>query len=161
MPVILASGSRDGSIRLWDIRKSGSRACITVLNQEGREKVTTTTTSCSYKADYSHLRIPDGKKQKKDNKKRKLNDQQQQKQKQLDGAPNNYHSNQNTIMIFLLCLIIPLGLTISFGLIGKDFLGVFVSKIFSMLIVPIETAFISSVYLFLKNKKNQDEVINS
>ena len=70
-------------------------------------------------------------------------------------------SNQNTIMIFLLCLIIPLGLTISFGLIGKDFLGVFVSKIFSMLIIPIETAFISSVYLFLKNKKNQDDVINS
>ena len=98
MPVILASGARDGSIRLWDIRKSGSRACITVLNQEGREKVTTTTTSCSYKADYSHLRIPDDKKKKKDNKKRKLNDQQQQKQKQLDGAPNNYHSNQNTII---------------------------------------------------------------
>ena len=70
-------------------------------------------------------------------------------------------SNQNTIMIFLLCLIIPLGLTISFGLIGKDFLGVFVSKVFSMLIIPIETAFISSVYLFLKNKKNQDDVINS
>ena len=49
----------------------------------------------------------------------------------------------------------------SFGLIGKDFLGVLVSKVFSMLIIPIETAFISSVYLFLKNKKNQDEVINS
>ncbi len=62
-------------------------------------------------------------------------------------------SSQNTIMIFLLCLIIPLSLTISFGLVGKDIFGVFFSKIFSMLIIPIETAFISSVYLFLKNKK--------
>jgi hypothetical protein len=69
-------------------------------------------------------------------------------------------SNQNTVMIFLLCLIIPLSLTISFGLVGKDILGVFFSKILSMLIIPIETAFISSVYLFLKNKKNQDDVIN-
>jgi len=69
-------------------------------------------------------------------------------------------SNQNTVMIFLLCLIIPLSLTISFGLVGKDILGVFFSKIFSMVIIPIETAFISSVYLFLKNKKNQDDVIN-
>ena len=70
-------------------------------------------------------------------------------------------SNQNTVMIFLLCLIIPLSLTISFGLVGKDILGVFFSKIFSMVIIPIETAFISSVYLFLKNKKNQDDVINT
>jgi hypothetical protein len=69
-------------------------------------------------------------------------------------------SNQNTVMIFLLCLIIPLSLSISFGLVGKDILGVFFSKILSMLIIPIETAFISSVYLFLKNKKNQDDVIN-
>lgn len=70
-------------------------------------------------------------------------------------------SNQNTFMIFLLCLIIPLSITISFGTIGKDFLGVFFSKIISMLIIPVETAFISGVYLFLISKKNQSNVINS
>ena len=72
-------------------------------------------------------------------------------------APVAYISTR----IILSFIIIPLSLTISFGLVGKDFLGVFFSKIFSMLIIPIETAFISSVYLFLKNKKNQDDVINS
>ncbi len=33
---ILASGSRDGTIKMWDIRKSGSSACITTLDRENR-----------------------------------------------------------------------------------------------------------------------------
>ena len=31
---ILASGSRDGTIKLWDIRKSGSTACLVTLDRE-------------------------------------------------------------------------------------------------------------------------------
>jgi DNA excision repair protein ERCC-8 len=33
---ILASGSRDGTIKLWDIRKSGSNACLITLDRESR-----------------------------------------------------------------------------------------------------------------------------
>ena len=33
---ILASGSRDNTIKLWDIRKSGSGACIATLDRENR-----------------------------------------------------------------------------------------------------------------------------
>ena len=33
---ILASGSRDGTIKLWDIRKSGSAACLITLDRENR-----------------------------------------------------------------------------------------------------------------------------
>ena len=35
---ILASGSRDGTIKLWDIRKSGSTACIVTLDRENKTK---------------------------------------------------------------------------------------------------------------------------
>lgn len=35
---ILASGSRDGTIKLWDIRKSGSTACICTLDRENKTK---------------------------------------------------------------------------------------------------------------------------
>mmetsp|Transcript_54920 Transcript_54920/g.133375 ORF Transcript_54920/g.133375 Transcript_54920/m.133375 type:complete len:681 (-) Transcript_54920:86-2128(-) len=73
---VLVSGGHDSTIRLWDIRKSGSRAMITTLN---RERVVTSSTSTStfsssfspanegensilkssgpnFKSDYSHLR---------------------------------------------------------------------------------------------------------
>jgi DNA excision repair protein ERCC-8 len=49
--VVVMSGSMDGSIRLWDIRKSGSRAALAVLNRDTRELPT----SRQYRGDYSHL----------------------------------------------------------------------------------------------------------
>lgn len=49
---ILASGSRDSTVRLFDIRKSGSRACVTVLDREQ----TLTFPVKSYSSDYTHLR---------------------------------------------------------------------------------------------------------
>mmetsp|Transcript_4159 Transcript_4159/g.11925 ORF Transcript_4159/g.11925 Transcript_4159/m.11925 type:complete len:496 (+) Transcript_4159:2550-4037(+) len=66
-PHIVASGSRDSTVRLWDIRKSGSRACVTVLD---RERVvmpgcmnsswlppsSSRSTRVGYASDYSHLR---------------------------------------------------------------------------------------------------------
>ncbi|OWZ11672.1 DNA excision repair protein [Phytophthora megakarya] len=36
---LLATGSRDGEIRLWDIRRSGSTACLLCLNHEGKANV--------------------------------------------------------------------------------------------------------------------------
>ncbi|GMF49410.1 unnamed protein product [Phytophthora fragariaefolia] len=36
---LLASGSRNGEIRLWDIRKSGATACLLCLNRDGRASV--------------------------------------------------------------------------------------------------------------------------
>jgi DNA excision repair protein ERCC-8 len=56
--VILASGSKDGSIRLWDIRKSGSRACVTQLHrQEADSGNRSRSSSCfaPYSPDYTHL----------------------------------------------------------------------------------------------------------
>jgi DNA excision repair protein ERCC-8 len=35
---LLASGSRDGTIKLWDIRKSGSTACLATLDRENKTK---------------------------------------------------------------------------------------------------------------------------
>ncbi|CAH0491543.1 unnamed protein product [Peronospora farinosa] len=36
---VLATGSRDGEIRLWDIRRSGATACLLCLNYEGKANV--------------------------------------------------------------------------------------------------------------------------
>ncbi|KUF95667.1 Serine/threonine-protein kinase-transforming protein Rmil [Phytophthora nicotianae] len=36
---LLATGSRDGEIRLWDIRRSGATACLLCLNHEGKANV--------------------------------------------------------------------------------------------------------------------------
>lgn len=33
---VLATGSRDGDVRLWDIRRSGATACLLCLNSEGK-----------------------------------------------------------------------------------------------------------------------------
>eukprot|EP00980_Cylindrotheca_fusiformis_P010214 scaffold2271_cov130-Cylindrotheca_fusiformis.AAC.9 len=69
MPVILASGSKDGTVRLWDIRKSGSRACIAVCNRGATQSAPA---SKPYKADYSHLRASTKNVTKLISKKRKL-----------------------------------------------------------------------------------------
>ena len=53
--VLLASGGLDGTIRLWDIRKAGSRACVTILNQDTTHAPSK---ARSYYADYSHLPKP-------------------------------------------------------------------------------------------------------
>ena len=53
--VMLASGGIDGTIRLWDIRKAGSRACVAILNQD---KTHPPSKAKAYKADYSHLPKP-------------------------------------------------------------------------------------------------------
>jgi len=53
-PCIVASGSKDQSIRLWDIRKSGSGACISIL---GRDRmIFDDLPDPPYQGDYSHLR---------------------------------------------------------------------------------------------------------
>lgn len=69
MPVVIASGSKDGSVRLWDIRKSGSRACIAICN---REVTQSSSIAKPYKADYAHLRASTTKTTKLQSKKRKL-----------------------------------------------------------------------------------------
>jgi WD40 repeat protein len=57
---VVASGSRDGCIRLWDVRKSGSQSCITFLDrdkvQESFRKSSTTIQPGGYTSDYAHLR---------------------------------------------------------------------------------------------------------
>lgn len=58
MPLIVCSGSKDGSIRLWDIRKSGSQACVAILRKDvllggGNRQ---SRVEPPYQADYSHLR---------------------------------------------------------------------------------------------------------
>ena len=53
-PHIVASGSRDSTVRIWDIRKSGSRACVTVLDREQASSFSST--KVGYASDYSHLR---------------------------------------------------------------------------------------------------------
>jgi len=59
-PHIVASGSRDSTVRLWDTRKSGSRACITVLDRERTSSLmypsSNRSTKVGYSPDYSHLR---------------------------------------------------------------------------------------------------------
>ena len=59
-PHIVASGSRDSTVRLWDIRKSGSCSCVTVLDRENTKYSPCSSFSISantcYASDYSHLR---------------------------------------------------------------------------------------------------------
>jgi WD40 repeat protein len=56
---VLASGSQDGCLRLWDVRKSGSRSCITLLDRDDDSACLTTSyhkAPVAYASDYSHLR---------------------------------------------------------------------------------------------------------
>lgn len=63
--VVVASGSVDGTIRLWDIRKPGSRSCITVLDRDQQG-----TKSGPFRSSYSHLAAP------------------------FEASPNNYHKSK-------------------------------------------------------------------
>lgn len=92
VPVVVASGSRDGTIRLWDIRKSGSQACISVLGRDfSVHNYDETLIHPPYQADYSHLRKFASLAQKK--RKRKLG-----KGDHTVVAPNNYHQVQHHAM---------------------------------------------------------------
>eukprot|EP00934_Nitzschia_sp_Nitz4_P000973 Nitzschia sp. Nitz4//scaffold199_size41809//13893//15257//NITZ4_007449-RA/size41809-exonerate_est2genome-gene-0.3-mRNA-1//-1//CDS//3329540558//973//frame0 len=54
---ILASGSRDGTIRMWDIRQAGSRACLARLTRELRADPLFHQSTCPpVQQDYMHLR---------------------------------------------------------------------------------------------------------
>lgn len=53
--VILASGGLDGTVRLWDIRKAGSRSCVVIMNQDVTQPPSV---AKACKADYSHLPKP-------------------------------------------------------------------------------------------------------
>lgn len=91
-PHIIASGSRDSTVRLWDIRKSGSRACVMVLD---REEIFSSysLTKTGYASDYSHLRrdpVFATKKPRYDRSNKK-----QRHHEMLEVAPNNYDHVQN------------------------------------------------------------------
>ena len=53
--VIVASGSLDGTIRLWDVRKSGSRSCLTVLDRDQTRDDAQHCRPCCSSSSYSHL----------------------------------------------------------------------------------------------------------
>jgi DNA excision repair protein ERCC-8 len=54
---ILATGGLDGCVRLWDIRKAGSRSCLAVLNRDAAVNTTLESmSSAAYQPDYSHWR---------------------------------------------------------------------------------------------------------
>jgi DNA excision repair protein ERCC-8 len=57
-PHILATGGLDGCVRLWDIRKAGSRSCLAVLNRDAavHPKLQESRSSAAYQPDYSHWR---------------------------------------------------------------------------------------------------------
>ena len=96
-PNIVASGSRDSTVRLWDIRKSGSRACVTVLDSEQASPSTSMypssrSTKVGYASDYSHLRRPPKVARNKSVHDRSpfSSKKKQRRQEILEAAPNNY-----------------------------------------------------------------------
>jgi len=66
--VVVASGSLDGTIRLWDIRKPGSRSCITTLD---RDQPFDASKCKPFRTSYSHLATP------------------------FEASPNNYHKSES------------------------------------------------------------------
>jgi DNA excision repair protein ERCC-8 len=68
--IVLASGSLDGSVRLWDVRQAGSRANIAALDQE----MTSAYPLRPFQPDYRHLR-----------------------RRQPTAVPNTYRDNQTTL----------------------------------------------------------------
>ena len=56
---VLVSGGHDSTIRLWDIRKSGSRAMITTLNRE-RVVTSSTSTAAFFSSSFSYLDNEEG-----------------------------------------------------------------------------------------------------
>jgi DNA excision repair protein ERCC-8 len=73
--VICASGSKDGTIRLWDIRKAGGRSCVTVLESSTSTIASSSTRrNQSFQADYAHLRPT---------------------KRQREASSNNYHASQS------------------------------------------------------------------
>ena len=95
-PFIVASGSIDKSIRLWDIRKSGSQACVTVLGRDWM--LFDDIPHPPYQGDYSHLRkyATAVQKQKKLARKRKLGIDDEGKL--ITVGPNDYsHVQQQGI----------------------------------------------------------------
>jgi WD40 repeat protein len=100
-PAVVASGSKDGNIRLWDIRKSGSLACLAVLKRDyttSTQIMDPTLIRPPYQTDYSHLRrfAAAVQKKKKMNKKRKLGIYSSSVVGEHDVvvAPNNFHQVQ-------------------------------------------------------------------
>jgi DNA excision repair protein ERCC-8 len=98
---ILATGGLDGCVRLWDIRKAGSRSCLAVLNRDVAVNTTLaeTMSSAAYQPDYSHWRQRRGlsSPQKSKSKQRgivgasKLGLEQQERGRP-ELAPNNYQA---------------------------------------------------------------------
>ena len=54
---ILASGSRDGTVKLWDIRKSGSTSCLTTLDRGNRTTNEVHFQSINQSEDHNGIRI--------------------------------------------------------------------------------------------------------
>jgi DNA excision repair protein ERCC-8 len=88
---ILATGGLDGCVRLWDIRKAGSRSCLAVLNRDAAVNTTLaeSVSSAAYQPDYSHWR-----------QRRGLSPQKPKSQRGGgELAPNNYQAAETSAAV--------------------------------------------------------------